>query len=153
MWKLLPLGPPSFDLSADDDVARLRLSELCGGIMVNRRQLPAGGLVSQHGQCRVGEIPEDVHRLPLQQQGLLHKLLLGLHQQLDGLSQYLQGLGHRGQEHPAGPLLLEALSGHLRHVVVGPAGGRPGRKGVGQAGAGGTIGWRARGGGSRRVRV
>lgn len=95
-----------------------------------RSQLSTVGFVSKHSQCSVGEIPQDVHRLPLQQQRLLHKLLLALHQQLDRLSQHLQRLRHRGQEHPAGPLLLEALRGDLGHVVMGPAGGRPRRERV-----------------------
>lgn len=95
------------------------------------RHLSAVSFVSQHGQRRVGEVPQDVHRLPLQQQRLLDKLLLALHQQLDGLSQHLQRLRHRRQEHPAGPLLLQALGRHLGHVVVGSAGGRSGWERVG----------------------
>lgn len=86
----------------------LHFSEVCRGMMV-RRQLSTVGFVSQHSQRCVGEIPQDVHRLPLQQQRLLHKLVLALHQQLHRLSQHLQRLGHRGQKHPAGSLLLEAL--------------------------------------------
>lgn len=99
--------------------------------------------LSQHSQCGVGEIPQDVHRLPLQQQGLLHKLLLALHQQLDGLSQHLQGLRHGGQEHPAGSLLLETLRGDLGHVVMSPVGRRPHWEGVSwvRARGGGMIGW------------
>lgn len=89
-------------------------------------QLSTVGFVPQHSERGVGEIPQDVHCLPLQQQRLLHKLLLRLHQQLDRLSQRLQRLRHRGQEHPAGPLLLEALRGHLGYVVAGPVGGRSG---------------------------
>lgn len=94
------------------------------------RQLSTVGFVSQHSQRCVGEIPQDVHGLPLQQQRLLHKLLLALHEQLHGLSQRLQRLRHRGQEHPAGPLLLEALRGQLGHVVIGPAEGRSSRERV-----------------------
>lgn len=93
-------------------------------MMMMCRQLSSVAFVSQHSERSVGEVSQDVHRLPLQQQRLLHKLLLALHQQLDRLSQHLQRLRHRGQEHPAGPLLLEALRGHLGHVVLGPAGGR-----------------------------
>lgn len=87
-------------------------------------QMSTVGFVPQHSQGSVGEVPQDVHRLSLQLQRLLHKLMLALHQQLHRLSQNLQRLGHRGQEHPTGPLLLEALRGHLGHLVLGPVEGR-----------------------------
>lgn len=107
------------------------------------RHLSAVGFIPQHSQSGVGKISQDVHRLPLQQEGLLHELLLALHQQLDRLSQNLQGLRHGGEEHPAGPLLLEALRRQLGHVVGGPVGGRSGRERVRQVRAwmGGTFGW------------
>lgn len=104
-------------------------------LVVMVRHLPAVGLVSKHGERRVGEVPQDVHGLPLQLQRLLHELLLALHEELHRLSQRLQRLRHRGQEHPAGPLLLQALRDHLRHVVLRPARGRSGWEGFGCFGA------------------
>lgn len=92
--------------------------------------VPAVGFVLQHGERGVGEVLEDVHRFPLQQQRLLHKLLLRLHQQLHRLRQDLQRLGHGGQEHPGGLLLLDALRRQLGDVVLNPGSGASWQVGV-----------------------
>lgn len=100
------------------------------GVSVARRQVSLSRVVfvSQHGESRVGEVPQDVDRLTLQQQRLLHELLLRLHQELHRLRQRLQRLGHGGEQQTAGLLLLQALTGHLEHVLM--PGGAPCWKGV-----------------------